>query len=526
MLVLVGCASTTSPTGGPKDETPPRLIDSNPRNNQKNFSSQTLELTFSELIKLKDPKEEILITPSVGKNTKFTVRKNKLLIEPEFAWQENTTYSISFRDGVQDLTEGNPAENLRLAFSTGPVIDSLSISGSVREALSEKIPEKITVAIYQADTFNIFNQPPVYFTKASKTGTFSIQNLKSGNYYIYAFDDKNKNLKVDSKTEKFSFKAKPIQVAMNTDSVELTLFQMDSRPLQLTSIRNSEKTSRVRFNKGIDSLHIQSSKPILYNFGESTSELIFYHLSNQNDSIAIKLFAKDSLTHTIDSTFFISKSATKMVSESFAVKEVSETYNHAKRVYTHRVSINKPITKLISDSIYVRIDSARRIGFDQNNFTYDTLRHSITTSFTIPVDTAKKPAPTILYYRKSAFVSIENDTSKQSSKEIKFLKDDETGIVSVKVETTKSNYVIELLSTDDKVIDRVSNTKDFLFRFVKPGDYKVRYFIDLNNNGRWDVGNFSAGKENEPIYYYKSEEGKYTFPIRANWEYGPILIKF
>ncbi|HNT50036.1 MAG TPA: Ig-like domain-containing protein, partial [Cyclobacteriaceae bacterium] len=94
LLLLSACASVTSPTGGPKDETPPTLEFSSPTNNQKNFKGTTLELSFSEMIKLKDPKEEILITPSPGKDTKFTAKKNKLIIEPQNLWLENTTYSI------------------------------------------------------------------------------------------------------------------------------------------------------------------------------------------------------------------------------------------------------------------------------------------------------------------------------------------------------------------------------------------------------------------------------------------------
>jgi len=211
-LMLVACASQTTPTGGPQDEIPPVLMSSNPKNGQRNFKGKTLELNFDEDVKLKDPKEEILITPSPGKNIKFTSKKNKIIIEPEEDWKDSTTYSLSFREGIQDLTEGNPAENLRLAFSTGNEIDSLSINGSVHETFSEKIPEKITVALYQSDTFDIFNHTPTYFTKSDKKGKFSIQNLKAGIYYIYAFNDKNKNLKIESKTEKFGYLTNPIDV--------------------------------------------------------------------------------------------------------------------------------------------------------------------------------------------------------------------------------------------------------------------------------------------------------------------------
>lgn len=529
LLLLSACASVTSPTGGPKDETPPVLEFSNPTNNQKNFDGTSIELSFNELIKLKDPKEEILITPSPGKDTKYIARKNKLIIEPQNQWQENTTYSISFRDGVQDLNEGNPAENLRLAFSTGPIIDSLIISGKVKETFSEKAPEKITVALYQSDTFNIYNHTPTYFTKCNKDGDFSLQNLKAGTYFVYAFDDKNKNLKVDSKTERFGFNTLPIILTANTDSVLLSLIAIDARPLQLTAVRHTDKTSRVRYNKGLDSIRITSDKHIPFTFGDNTNEIIFYHNLTSSDSIKTKLFAIDSLGQTTDSTVYIKRTNTKMAEEGFTLSQISESYDHLKRIYTNKISYNKPLKSIQPDSIYIRFDSLTKKPIPISNYLIDTIRHTLQViTETIPVDTsATNPKfPLTLIYGKGAFISHLQDSSKQIKKELKFLTEEETGLVSVKVETTKPNFILQLLTSDDKIFYEVKNTKEYIFRFVKAQEYKFRYIIDRNGNGSWDPGNFATRTEPEQVIYYKSDEGKYTFPIRANWEYGPLLIKF
>ncbi|MBX2913793.1 MAG: Ig-like domain-containing protein [Cyclobacteriaceae bacterium] len=528
-MLLAACASVTSPTGGPKDDTPPELIHSTPANNQKNFQGRSIELTFTELIKLKDAKEEILITPSPGKDTKFTVKKNKLIIEPQNDWESNTTYSISFRDGVQDLNEGNPAENLRLAFSTGPVIDSLSISGYLTETFSEKIPEKITVALYQQDTFNIFKHTPTYFTKSNKEGSFLIPNLKSGSYYIYAFDDKNRNLKVDSKTEKFAFKTEPILITQNEDSVTLNLISIDARPLQLTALRHTEKTSRIRFNKGVDSLRITTTKAVSYFFGDTPSELIFQHNLSKADSIKVNLFAIDSIGQKADSTFFIKSSETKYPAELFTIKEVSAIYNNSKRSYTHKITYNKPLLAIIPDSIYIRKDSSTRQPILPENITIDTLRHTLQfQTGTIAADTSKSnnKFPLSLVIAKGALISTEQDSSKRIVKEIKFEKEEDTGLVSIKINTTQKFFIIQLLTADDKIYDQVLNQKEHTFKLVRPNEYKIRIIIDRNGNGKWDAGNFLTRNEPEKSIYYKSEEGKFTFPIRANWEYGPLTLKF
>lgn len=531
-IILFGCASVAMPTGGPKDEIPPELETSSPKNNEKNFNGRTIELSFNEDIKLKDAKEEILITPSMGKETKFVYKKNKVVITPQLPWQENTTYSMNFREGIQDLTEGNPAENLRLAFSTGPTIDSLRIFGKVSLTFSEKNQDKITVAIYEADTFNIFNHTPTYFTKTNKKGVFSIENLKAGNYKIYAFDDKNKNLKVDSKTEKFGFISSTISIPESKqDSVNVSLIQVDARPITISAIRNTDKTTRIRFNKQIDSLKISNLKKsdAIYAYGENKSELIFYQAFPKTDSVRITLSAKDSVSQKIDTTFYLKFSETKTAQESFKTKELVNNYDPLKKTFTHKLSYTKPIAQIIYDSIYLEYDSANTRKITPEQITIDTLNNSITLVTPIELIESEKTKKIInptLFYKKSALISIDNDSTKTIKADISIPTEEETGVVIIKVTTTEPHYEIQVTDTQDNLVQKITNPKDYTFRYLKPKEYKIRILIDSNNNGKWDAGNFEKGIEPERIIFYKSEEGKTNFPIRANWEYGPLLIKF
>jgi uncharacterized protein (DUF2141 family) len=533
-IVLTGCASVTTPTGGPKDEAPPELVESNPANGQKNFKGKSLELTFNEDLKLKDPKEEILITPSPGKNNTYTVKKNKVIIEPENPWEANTTYSINFREGIQDITEGNPSENLRLAFSTGETIDSLSVEGNVAFSFSEKVPEKITVALYQSDTFNIFNHTPTYFTKINKEGFFSIQNLKRGYYYIYAFDDKNKNLKVESKTEKFGFISSPLLLTENKDSLKINLISVDARPPAITSIRHTTETSLVRINKNVDSIRIDiyDKSKALATLGDKNSELIFYHSFENNDSLKVNLFILDSVQQSLDTTFYIKRTETKVAKEGFSLKELSSNYDLETKKFKHEISFNKPIAQINTDSIYIKVDSLTTIKFIQKDIVIDTLHHTLSLTTKIDIvqeeqnEKKKKKEKPYLHIGKGALVSYPSDSSKSITKEITILKEEDTGLVTGKIETDEKNFIIQLLTTNDQLIKEVKNKKDFIIKLLKPDTYKVRIIIDTNGNGKWDAGNFLQKIEPEKIIYFKSEENKYTFPIRANWEYGPLVIKF
>ncbi len=530
-LLLGACANVAMPTGGPRDKKPPELVASNPQNNLLNFTGKSIELTFNEAIKLKDPKEEILIVPSVGKKTLFSVKKRNLLIHPELEWQPNTTYSFNFRDGVQDLTEGNPAENLRLAFSTGPIIDSLSINGSVKDIFNEKVPEKITISLYETDTFDIFKHTPIYFTKSNKAGQFTIPNLKSGKYFIYAFDDKNKNLKVDSKTEKFGFLSKPIQLDSSRDSVEIPMTMIDSRPLVITSIRHTDKTSRIRLNKQVDSLSIIgiNREQSIFTFAGDKSELIFYNAFPKEDSIKAYIMAKDSLGQKLDTVIYIKYGEIKTAQETFKTKEIDQNYNVPGKMLTYILRFNKPIGAITKDSIYIKYDSINSKSIDTKDITIDTLINQIIIKSKIEEikrEEKKKPEPPSIILGKGALISIEQDSSKQISKIIQIPTEEDLGLVTIKVETLAKNYIIQLLTTENKVIETTRNIKEYTFKHLQPLEYKLRIIIDENRNGKWDVGNFHIGIEPEKIILFKSEEGKYSFPLRANWEYGPVLIKF
>jgi len=530
-LILGGCANVAMPTGGPRDKTPPELVYSIPNNNQLDYKAKSIELSFNEDVKLKDPKEEILIVPTIGKNTLFTVKKRKLIIEPELEWLPNTTYSINFREGVQDITEGNPAENLRLAFSTGPTIDSLYINGSIKDIFTEKIPEKITIAIFQSDTFDIFKHTPTYFTKSNKEGLFSIPNLKSGNYFIYAFDDKNKNLKVDSKTEKFGFISRPIELITPSDSLEIPMVLVDSRPLRLTSIRHTDKTSRVRFNKQIDSLIIKgvSAGQAIYSYGGDNSELIFYNAFPKGDSIETHLSAKDSIGQKIDTIIYIKYGEIKTAKETFKTKELLQNYNVTAKLLTYIISYTQPIAAITYDSIFIKYDSLTTKTITSKDITIDTLHNQITIKSIIEeikTEEKKKQELPKLILGKGALISIEQDSSKRITKPIKIPDDDDLGLVIIKVDTKVKNYLIQIITTDNTIVRSIKNVKEYTFKYLEPLEYKLRVIIDENINNKWDAGNFQRKIEPEKIILYKSDEGKYSFPLRANWDYGPVLIKF
>ncbi|WP_460880240.1 Ig-like domain-containing domain [Pontibacter rugosus] len=118
---LAACATQNPPDGGPKDETPPKLISSNPKDQELNVDTRTITLTFDEEVQQNNLTKELLITPNINNRYKVISKRNELSLEFEKPLQDSTTYTLNFRQGITDITEKNKAQGLRLSFSTAPL---------------------------------------------------------------------------------------------------------------------------------------------------------------------------------------------------------------------------------------------------------------------------------------------------------------------------------------------------------------------------------------------------------------------
>ncbi len=539
--LLVGCAKQTTPEGGPKDLQKPTLIKSTPSDNQKNFKLKKIELVFDEDVKLKDPKEEIIITPSPGKEINFIAVGNKVTIEPKVMWKDSTTYNVQFREAIQDITESNPTEDLQIAFSTGPLIDTLSISGKVVNARSEKIPEKITVALYTSDTFKILNHAATYLTKTDKKGNFKINNLAPNKYFIYAFEDKNKNLKLESTSEKFGFKREPITLTDHQDSLIIRLMNIDSRPLKLNSNRSTNKTTLLRFNKNIVDYKATINKAkLLTTYGDNQSEVIFYYQDQKiKDSLQVAISVKDSLNQKFDTLIYIKQGDAKAIKTSFSISTETPQLDYETGEFILKGKTNIPIHNVNFDSLYIRIDSLTRISLTKEVFKLDTITKQFAIKNKINLDLIKRDTASINKSEKSLkrkeqpvfilgkgfLTSINNDSSKRQTINLPKEPTNNTGKFLVKVITKRTNYYVELLDNADKVIKTVKDKTEFEFDKLSAGDYKFRIYIDENKNTKWDIGNIYTREEPETVIYYKQRDGKYTVPLRENWT-NEVTINF
>jgi len=554
VFFALSCARQTAPTGGPKDSIPPTLIQSLPADQQTNFSGKDIQVTFSEFILLNNPKDQIIISPGVGKDFTAIANKYKVDIKLNNDLQPNTTYTVNFREAVQDITEKNPAKNLHLAFSTGTYIDSLHIFGTVYELLTATEAKNATVGLYESDTFNIFKHKPVYFTQTDEHGTFHIDNLKPGSYHAYAWSDNNKNLIVDSKSEGYAFVPQLVQPQDTTYALDLPIIRLDARPLKITSARPSQTFFNIKTSKSTAAFTITSSSERIYaSYGDDTENIRIYNTLGlqADDSVAVEFHSHDSLTQQIDTTLYVKFSQREIKPNPFQLTPEASSLSGLTGLLNTRLLFNKPVFTVNTDSLFYRIDTTQVIPISANDIQFDTTRTIATITKqinktilqpqpqpqrsgqqaltkTAPPTSNKQakqaPKPYQLVISKGTFISVESDTSKAAELSIKPTTLETTGVIILNITTRESPLIAQLIAKG-KVIASKPASKTTTFSDLEPGEYSVRVVVDKDGNKAWSPGNVIKNLPPEPIHFYRAEDGKLTISLKANWE-RELLITF
>ncbi len=201
------CAQQGSPSGGPRDEDPPKVVSCEPANYSTRFGSKRIEITFDEFIVLDNVNQELVVSPPMKEKPEVRLRKKTLIVEIADTLKENTTYTFNFGSAIKDLHEGNKLLNYEYAFSTGDVLDSLSVRGTLRNAVDLSVPdEPVTIMLYDDLRDSVpLTDIPLYVGRSDEKGNFSVNNLRPDLYKVFALKDGNYNLLYDLPTEVIGF---------------------------------------------------------------------------------------------------------------------------------------------------------------------------------------------------------------------------------------------------------------------------------------------------------------------------------
>ena len=202
-LAVGSCAKQGYPSGGPVDKQPPVVKGVSPASETTNFNAKRFRIDFDEYVTMKDADNNVLISPPMSAKPEYTTKGHSLIVKLSDTLTPNTTYLFQFKNAIVDFNEGNPLPSFDYVFSTGNTVDSMTISGTVTDALTQQAPEAtLTVMAYEATSIPdsigdsiVAKLSPAYQTRTASDGSFRFNYIRPGQYKVVAIDDADKNLR-------------------------------------------------------------------------------------------------------------------------------------------------------------------------------------------------------------------------------------------------------------------------------------------------------------------------------------------
>ena len=511
----MGCAQFVPPTGGPIDKAAPKLLKANPTNKTKNFHGNTISMDFDEFIDITALKQELIIVPDP--NILYLIKQKeknvKLVFEKKFP--DSTTFTLNFRNGIKDLSERNPSKNLKIVFSTGPEIDSLTLSGTIIDLHTKQPVLDALVGLYKKDTLPLNKKKPDYFMKTDTSGKFLFENIKSDKYFVMSFTDKNQNLIFDQKNENIGFIKDTVLLNKNTLIDTLSIYPANFTKNKIKKSISRENEFVIQLDKPTKSATITlEDSSITSNYDKLN--LYFFKLKQpKNDTLLAKIILIDSLniTDTISQKiYFGNPSKTKRKIQSFQINSTIKNNQELTRNTTYTFSFQYPITRFDSSKAIFKTDT---VISEKPKYTWlnkNTLKVEINT---------KAKQNTQITFPSNIFENYKGDTNSLFNIKNPILNNDDLGSIEGSTITDAGTKIAQLINEDSGIITNTQTFNNkFSFKNIIPGSYFIKIIFDENKNGIWDPGNINTKKLPEKIL--KTKE---SIRVRANFELKDIEIK-
>lgn len=206
LALLASCASIGNPSGGPRDEEPPRFVRANPAPGSVNVTRDKIEIEFDEIVNVKDAFQKVVVSPVSKSIPRVSSQGRKVTVQFTDTLIPNTTYTVDFANSIEDNNEGNKLPSFTYTFSTGPQIDTLQISGMVLSSDALEPQQGMLVGIHSNLNDSAFKKIPLErIAKTDDRGRFSIMGIAPGTYRVFALADADNDYKWANPEEALGF---------------------------------------------------------------------------------------------------------------------------------------------------------------------------------------------------------------------------------------------------------------------------------------------------------------------------------
>jgi len=529
-LLLASCARTLTPSGGPRDTTPPKVVSEKPESGTTNFEGKIIKITFDEFVTLNNPIENIIFSPPLNEHIDYTTQGKSVVIKMNDTLRKNTTYNILFADCIQDFREGNKLASYNYAFSTGDSIDQHKLFGMVVNAETNKPETGCFVMLYENDIDSLpFTTRPNYLTKTNEQGGFIFHHLKPQSYKVFALRDINSNLKYDLPNELIAFGDSMVQAKYYaTDSllmadtatfITLHMFQeADTVQLLAPYINPQKGIYHFSYKIPVDYFDFQIGSDTLIDFFSKinpTRDTLSIYLKTFFEESAIVYIQTDDIR--IDTVELLPYKPRQQAGRSATTVRSVLNINISNKDALYAptlLNFSYPVKPV--DSVPMFIIATHLSGKDTTEI-HISIPDSFVMQVPIPFNFEPKVNYTI-WLRDSLFFGYDGTTNDtiMTSLSKKTEKDYGNLIIHYKVDIKNgADFIVELLSSNQKTIrkDIISSSKTLEYKHLLPGNYSVKVTEDRNKNEKWDTGNYRKKIQPEKIFYIDKE-----ISIKGFWD--------
>lgn len=508
-LLLTSCGQVGTITGGDQDfQAPVPIMDEiQPPMASKNTYPEKISIPFYEFIALNSPGQNIRVIPDDVKLEAKIKRKTLILTPIEGEWKDTTTYAVYLKRAIKDITEGNDSLMVYV-FSTGNEIDSLEAAIRVVDAYTNEPLKDINVGLYLDplldDTSKVF---PRYIALTDEEGIARFMYLKKGPFYPLAFYDDNKNNFLDSREKRGVTKNVVYGDTLVSVIPEIRLMPPPPAPFK---VRSNEAvppaTWALGFNQVVkEELQITylDVEPIGEKWNEKGDSLtVFYgqiprsgrykaaiKLNELEDTLVKKYMFKKpfqyKLSTNLNSGVLWLEDTLSLIIEE-AIIAVDDT----------RLELQ---AKMEEDTVYTKIEVEILPGLPNEakllfNRKWDQLKLNLQPN-------------AVNGYNFPQTDSLEFKFQVQKLKNV--------GQLEIVFDTIPPYGVLEILNKKNEVLQGVvfDKVSTVFVNNMQPGDYKFRYILDENRDGKWTTGDIFIGREPEEVIWFQE-----ATTIRANWD--------
>ncbi|MEZ5173304.1 MAG: carboxypeptidase-like regulatory domain-containing protein, partial [Bacteroidia bacterium] len=415
-------------------------------------------------------------------------------------------------------------EPFSLVFSTGSKLDSLGCQGRLTNAFSGEPVKDALVMLYRDDIDSLPKSTlPRYFARTNEAGQYEIQNVKSGNYKLFALKDQNSNYLYDQPGELIGFPEHLISIdSAKTPIPEIRLSAEVASDQRLVKSEFEEPGMvTLKYSIAPDTVYFTdfSGNSLQFFLTEESKRDSLNFLFKRFEGDSVKLFAHSYLggQGRVDTLEFRAKKV-----KPLGRKGSRNTAKDTSLAFSSSIEAKKllPSEKLILKSNYPcqLSDSANFNWIIAGDTTVAALPVSLSPfNFEFIPPSAESKA-IYLIGASGSFIDIYGHSSDTIKTDFRVMEEDETGNLEILVfDSTNTDKVVILELTDSKGAVKfkksISGNDSLLIRNLRPGTLKLRAIVDANSNGKWDPANYNLKTQPELVYRYSEE-----ITIRAGWD--------